>query len=217
VDPVEPSPNKSPMRMPLLRISRDTAILLASLIFLACAILLAVLFPPSGSELARALTPVATRAQATAARRRTGATGDSSPDAPANRCRPAVDRSATVSAARRQRCRSRHFHPRQNRRLRSHSRPRRSCRYRRSHLSRQAWLQPHRSHRRQRSNQRFHRQSSSNQRQNRLRRRNRSRPNRLRRPDLRRQHNRLRRALLVLRLPRPRCRSTSSEPQPTGR
>jgi hypothetical protein len=66
VDPVEPSPNKSPVRMPLLRISRDTAILLAALIFLACAILLAVLFPPSGSELARALTPVATVAQATA-------------------------------------------------------------------------------------------------------------------------------------------------------
>ena len=67
MDPVEPSPNKSPVRMPLLRISRDTAILLAALIFLACAILLAVLFPPSGSELARALTPVATRAQASAA------------------------------------------------------------------------------------------------------------------------------------------------------
>ncbi len=67
MDPVEPPPNKSPVRMPILRISRDTAILLASLIFLACAILLAVLFPPSGSELARALTPVATVAQATAA------------------------------------------------------------------------------------------------------------------------------------------------------
>ncbi len=66
MDPVEPSPNESPVRMPLLRISRDTAILLASLIFLACAILLAVLFPPSGSEPARALTPVATIAQATA-------------------------------------------------------------------------------------------------------------------------------------------------------
>lgn len=66
MDPVEPPPNRSPGRMSPLRISRDTAILLASLVFLACAILLAVLFPPSGSELARALTPIATIAQATA-------------------------------------------------------------------------------------------------------------------------------------------------------
>ncbi|MBO9334259.1 MAG: hypothetical protein J7455_05510 [Roseiflexus sp.] len=65
MDPVEPPSNKSPVRVPILRISRDTAILLASLIFLACAILLAVLFPPSGGEPARALTPVATVAQVT--------------------------------------------------------------------------------------------------------------------------------------------------------
>jgi len=49
------------------RVSRDTAILLAALLFLAFAILLAVLFPPAGSELARALTPAPTIVQATAA------------------------------------------------------------------------------------------------------------------------------------------------------
>jgi hypothetical protein len=49
------------------RISRDTVILLAALLFLAFAILLAVLFPPSGSELARARTPAPTLMQITAA------------------------------------------------------------------------------------------------------------------------------------------------------
>ncbi|MGQ9826383.1 MAG: right-handed parallel beta-helix repeat-containing protein [Roseiflexus sp.] len=65
MDPVEPPPDKSPVRMLPFRISRDTAILLASLIFLAFAILLAVLFPPSNGELARALTPIATIDRAT--------------------------------------------------------------------------------------------------------------------------------------------------------
>ncbi|MDW8213915.1 MAG: hypothetical protein RMJ55_10175 [Roseiflexaceae bacterium] len=67
MDPANQPPDKSPAQLLPFRVSRDTAILLAALLFLAFAILLAVLFPPAGSELARARTPVPTVAQATAA------------------------------------------------------------------------------------------------------------------------------------------------------
>ncbi len=57
--------DNQPVRTLPFRISRDTAILLAALLFLAFAILLAVLFPPAGSELARARTPAPAMEQAT--------------------------------------------------------------------------------------------------------------------------------------------------------
>ncbi|ABU59170.1 right-handed parallel beta-helix repeat-containing protein [Roseiflexus castenholzii] len=67
MDPANQPPDKSPAPMLPFRISRDTIILLAALLFLAFAILLAVLFPPSGSELARARTPAPTLVQMTVA------------------------------------------------------------------------------------------------------------------------------------------------------
>lgn len=67
MDPANQPPDTSPGRRLPFRISRDTAILLASLLFLAFAILLAVMFPPAGSEVARALTPVSTQERATIA------------------------------------------------------------------------------------------------------------------------------------------------------
>ncbi|MDW8146422.1 MAG: hypothetical protein RMJ48_09010 [Roseiflexaceae bacterium] len=67
MDPANQPPDKPPAPLLPFRVSRDTAILLAALLFLAFAILLALVFPPAGSELARALTPAPTVAQATAA------------------------------------------------------------------------------------------------------------------------------------------------------
>lgn len=67
MEPANQPPDKSPARMLPFHISRDTVILLAALLFLAFAILLAVLFPPAGSELARARTPAPTLMQMTVA------------------------------------------------------------------------------------------------------------------------------------------------------
>ncbi len=67
MDPANQPPDKPPAPMLPFHISRDTVILLAALLFLAFAILLAVLFPPSGSELARARTPAPTLMQMTVA------------------------------------------------------------------------------------------------------------------------------------------------------
>jgi len=65
LEPIDRPPDTPPSRGLPFHLTRDTAILIAALLFLAFAIILAVLFPPSSNELARALTPVPTIVQAT--------------------------------------------------------------------------------------------------------------------------------------------------------
>ncbi|HWQ16088.1 MAG TPA: hypothetical protein VNL77_25030, partial [Roseiflexaceae bacterium] len=68
MDPNDQPPDESSPRTLTIRLTRDTLILLAAMVFLAIAILLAVLFPSGGGEpgeVAQA-TPPATRTAAVA-------------------------------------------------------------------------------------------------------------------------------------------------------
>lgn len=66
MDPIDQPPETTPRRSLPFQLTRDTIILIAALLFLAFAVLLAVLFPPANNELAQQATAEPTIVQATA-------------------------------------------------------------------------------------------------------------------------------------------------------